>query len=77
MGDKIGRFEFAVTVPPIDEIIRIEGKPIEMKLELTGSVWVDQAIDNLASALKTYRPTQEQLSKIATIWRKADLGINS
>ena len=31
------------------------------------SVWVDRAIDELASTLKTYTPTPEQLSRIRAL----------
>lgn len=31
------------------------------------SVWVDRAIDELASTLKTYAPTPDQLSRIRAL----------
>lgn len=50
------------------EEIRNTGRPEhEPQPDVGRSIWVDRAIDELASTLKTYTPTPEQLSRIRAL----------
>lgn len=50
------------------EEMRNTGRPeYEPQPDVGRSVWVDRAIDELASTLKTYAPTPEQLTRIRAL----------
>lgn len=48
------------------EEMRNTGRP-EPQPDVGRSIWVDRAIDELASTLKTYAPTPEQLARIRAL----------